>query len=125
VNNPFVLQLGVLTKIDEQTDFEAGRLEVVVNLSAEHVVQVTDCLNLQDDGTETNEVGDELQVERLPLLGQRQRNLGFKRDASRRQFNQQTLVVDGLDESAAHLVVNLKARSEDFVGFLLEVEGHG
>jgi hypothetical protein len=55
-NNPFVLELRMMTEIREQSEPVPSGLQVIVKLSPMLIAKGRDCLDLDDDGPETEEV---------------------------------------------------------------------
>ena len=113
-----------MAEIDEQAEAKTGGFEVVVNLCTMFGGQSLDCFDLHDDLAEQNEVRGILPFQSPSLILQSQCRLGHEWQCLHRQFQLQAFLIDGLDEAAAHLLVNLEAGPHDPVALVFVNDFH-
>jgi hypothetical protein len=112
-NDSLVLELGIVAKVDEEAEAEAGGLEVIMDLGAVPVGELGNGLDFEDDLVETDEVGLVGLLQEPSLIPQLQISLRVERDPAHPQLQFQALVVDGFEKASPLLVVHFKARSHD------------
>src|ERR1035441_8742527 len=118
VYNALVFELRIMTKIDKESDFMPGSVEVVDDLGAMFVGQHGNGLEFHDDFLEADEVGFVGLAKETALVLQAQRFLGGKRDALQAKFNLHALLIHGFQKTAALLLVNFEASADDAVRFV-------
>src|SRR5579864_8066941 len=96
------------TEVDQESEFESGRLQIVVNLGTMPVRQFRDGFEFKNDLVKATKVRLVLLLEGLALVAQRQVDLWPKRNALCGEFQLQTLLIYRLQKPASHLIVNFK-----------------
>ncbi len=119
-HDAFDLRFRVMAEVDQQAEFQARRLEVVLNLRAVLVSQFRHGFQFHDDLVVADEVGLVFRAQRTVFVFQSQRHLGHEGNALQAQFDLQALLVNGFEETAALFPVNLETRPHNLVAFNFE-----
>ena len=120
VNEPFMLNTWMVAEVDQQPKLPTSNLEVVDHLGPMLVAQLPDCLDLDDDALEAEEVRLVELIETLALVSECETWLLDKGDFPGAELDCQTRLVDGLEKSTALLFVDLQTRPDDAVALFLE-----
>src|SRR6266853_1278883 len=117
-NDALVLNFGIVTEVDEDAWFVACRTKLVVNLCAVVINQSGDGLYFEGDFPEADEIGNVSLLKFAPLIFQNEWILGIKKNVLKSQLQLQTFLVNGFEESATFLPIDLKAGSHDPVALV-------
>ena len=118
----FVLQFWVMTKINEETKLEVAGLQVVQDLSAMLVRQLTDSFQFDDDFFVADKIGKVfLAQDPIPIF-ERQAWQSDCRNVRVFEFDAKAFLINRLIKSTPFVFVNLKACSNNGVAFVLEDE---
>lgn len=120
VDKSLVLNPGVVSEVDQEPELLAGRFQVVDHLSTVLVSQLLDCLDLDDDLLEAQEVRLILLFELPTLVLKSKSGLLHEGDLLFPELNGEAFLVHGLQESVALFLVHLEACADDPVALFLE-----
>jgi len=125
-DEPFAFQFAVAAEVEEQADCKTGGLEIVEELGVFIAGELVECLQLDDNLTETYEVGVVFLGEGLSLVVDVERYFGLKGDVAGGQFELHGFLVDVFEEARAERAMQFDGRAGDGIGFLLQKQfGHG
>jgi hypothetical protein len=117
--NTEMFEERMMPEVDEETEAKIGGFQVIPHLGLMLAGEVAQCLQFDDDLI----IADEIRLVNLfqnpPLIDEVELLLGYEWNASLGELDLQAFLIDRLQEPAAHDLVNLEARADDFIGFLL------
>jgi len=114
----FAFDLDDLTKIDEQADFNAGRLEIVDKLGLVCGVEVFDGFEFKDDLVFHDDVGHVV-TDHLVIVIDLDLLFLFGVASGFQELDQEGILIDGFKEAEAEGVVNLVGTLDDCGGEIL------
>ena len=119
-DEPLDLQLGVGSEVNQDTQVELARIEIVEDLRTMRVGQGFNGFDLNNDLIEAKEVRSEILIDPRPFVDQCQSWLCDEGNTPARKFDLQTRLIDRFRKSTSHLIVDLEARTRDGKGLILE-----
>src|SRR5207302_3461650 len=109
-----------MTEVHEQAELVAGRVQIIEDLSAMFVGQRRNGFEFDDDFAKTNEIGLISLSQRSTAVTQGQLRLRNGRNLQVFELDFHALLINRLKESAALVLVNREASSNDRVAFRFE-----
>ena len=103
--DPVMFEEGIMPEVDEEPEAQAGRLEVVPDLSVVLTGQVAQGLQLNHDPVIADEVGLVGLLQGTPLVADQELPLGQEGDSSLGELDFQAFLVHSLQEPGSHLLV--------------------
>ena len=103
---PLVLELGMRTEVNKQSEPHARGFQVVENLGTVLVSKLLDRLYLNDDLLKTNEVGLVKLLQRSAIVDNLKFALGQKWNSPLGELDFQAFLVDRLQESPSHALID-------------------
>jgi hypothetical protein len=110
----FAFDLDALTKIDEQADFNAGRLEIVDELGLMCGMQVFDGFEFEDDLVFHDDVGHVV-ADQLTVVIDLDLLFLFGAETGFQELDQEGILIDDFKEAEAEGVVDLVGTGNDLV----------
>jgi hypothetical protein len=124
-DDAFPLQSTVGAKIHEQAEFEAGYLEVVVDLGAVLVGQGFDRLEFDDDFIEAKQIERVGVTQGYAAISDRKISLGIEEDFAMGEFDLHAVLVNRFHVAVTLCGMHRHACAVDQVGFFFVEDGFG
>src|SRR5205823_1061324 len=113
LRDALILELWVRPEIYQQSEFVTSCVQIIMNLCAMLVTEFADCLYLDNDLVETNEVWNISLLQLKFLVVQPEPVLGIEWNAAQSEFERQALLIHRFQEPESHHVVDLKTCTHD------------
>src|SRR5690606_14488168 len=110
----------IMGEIQKETESKPGRLQVILDLCSEHIVEFGDSLQLNDDAAVADEIRLIMQSKLSSFVFHLNLRLLNERDILDLKLDRQTLVINRFEEPCSQLPIHLETCTEDRVGLLFE-----